>query len=82
MSINRSRLCNWNAEFVFRLSRGNLGMCLGIHVRIDADSDRRLHTQLQRNRVEPLHLGLTLDIELSYTPRERHTHFVTRFSNT
>ena len=38
------RAANRDAEFVFRLARGDLGVCLGVHIRVHADGDRGNNT--------------------------------------
>ena len=74
--INLSRAGDRNAELVLGFAGGDLGMGLGVHVRIDPHGDRHNLAQRLGNRAQQLHLGLGFDVELANPPFDGNAHFL------
>ena len=66
-----------DAELVGLQASGNVGVRLGIHVRIDAQADTRAATCPDRDLREDVELGVTLDVETHHIGVERLLHLRT-----
>jgi hypothetical protein len=63
LGVEARRIRVGNAEFVLGLAGRNLGVGLGVHVGIDAQSDARGVSQPRRNLAQGVELGFRLHVE-------------------
>lgn len=75
MGIDCTRPLIGNAEFVFFLAGGNLGMGARIHVRIDAEGDMGPFAGLDGAQIEDFQLRLGFDVEAIDAGFQRVIHF-------
>ena len=61
--IDRTRLCDRNAELVFRLAGRNLGVRAGIDIWIDADRDARRASRFGRKPRQQIEFGFGFDVD-------------------
>ena len=71
-----------NAELVAFETGGNVGVRLRVHVRVDADADRRYPPAGKCHAVEHFQFGFALDVEAQNACLQRLAHFGLRFADT
>ena len=70
-----------DAELVGRESRGDIGMGARVDVRVDAQRHRRDLAHRARDGVQPLDLGIALDVEAADAGGERGAHLRFRLAD-
>ena len=78
--VERRNLRVVDPELVAPPAGGDLVVGLGIHIRVDAQRDRRARACGARGRVEGLKLGRRFDVELPDPGGEREVHLVSRLA--
>jgi hypothetical protein len=61
--IRRRGELKGNSKLVVALARGDLGVRLCVHIRVDPDRDRRLPAELAGHMIDPGEFGLALDMK-------------------
>ena len=70
-----------DAELVLGFAGGNLGVGLGIHIRIDPDGDRSLGAQLLSHGADHFHLRFGFHVELADAAAQRQADFLFRLAD-
>ena len=79
--VNFFGAADFNAELIFFQAGGNVGVGLRIHVRVDAQGNRRDFAHVTCYRVDAVKLGFGFDVETADTDFQRLTDFCGFFAN-
>ena len=70
-AIHINRAVDGDTELVLFQPGGDVRVSTGIHVRIDAEGDRRLDAHLTGHRIDAIQLGIGFDVEAENTDFQR-----------
>src|ERR1039458_9818330 len=81
LGVKSARTADWHSELVFMQTRGNVGMGIGRHVRIHAESHAGNRAQPRRALCQSPEFRLAFHIEQQNPSSQRRSHLVTRLSH-
>ena len=79
--IDLGRAGDGDAELVVLLAGGDLFMGAGVHIRIDADGDRRGHAQRHGHLGQGAQFGFAFHVELPDAPGQGQPHLFARLAD-